>query len=104
MTVSMTSPAAVFVITPEGRIARVLSGLGLDADDLRLALVDAGLGQIGTFVDHLRLLYYGFDPAQGIYTMSIERALKVMALATVRMIVGGIALMVLRAPPHRGAS
>jgi protein SCO1/2 len=76
------NPAAVYVITPERRIARVLSGLGLDANDLRLALVDAGRGQIGTFVDHLRLFCYGFDPAQGIYTMSIERALRVMALAT----------------------
>ena len=76
-------PAAAYVITPAGRIARVLSGLGLDGNDLRLALVDAGEGRIGTFIDHIRLLCYGFDPAQGIYTASIERWLMALAAATV---------------------
>jgi protein SCO1/2 len=51
-------PAAAYVITSEGRIARVLSGLGLDGNDLRLALVEAGEGRIGTFVDRFRLLCY----------------------------------------------
>jgi protein SCO1 len=87
-------PAAAYVVTPEGRIARVLSALGLDGNDLRLALVDAGEGRIGSFADHLRLLCYGFDPAQGIYTSSIERWLMVAALATVIMLTGWLVLMV----------
>ena len=33
-------PAAAFVVTPAGHIARVLSGLALDPTDLRLALVE----------------------------------------------------------------
>lgn len=86
-------PAAAYVLTPAGRIARVLSGLGLDGGDLRLALVDAGEGRIGTFVDHLRLLCYGFDPAKGIYTASIERWLMVTAVSTVIVMVGWIALL-----------
>jgi protein SCO1 len=87
-------PAAAYVITPEGRIARVLSGLGLDGNDLRLALVDAGEGRIGTFADHLRLLCYGFDPAQGIYTSSIERWLTVAAISTVIVLTGWLVLMI----------
>jgi protein SCO1 len=87
-------PAAAYVITPEGRIARVLSGLGLDSSDLRLALVDAGEGRIGTFADHLRLLCYGFDPAQGIYTSSIERWLMIAALSTVIILTGWLVLMI----------
>jgi protein SCO1/2 len=87
-------PAAAYVITPEGRIARVLSALGLTGNDLRLALVDAGKGQIGTFIDHIRLLCYGFDPAQGIYTSTIERWLMVAAISTVVVMVGWIALLV----------
>jgi protein SCO1/2 len=61
---------------------------------LRLALVDAGKGQIGTFIDHIRLLCYGFDPAQGIYTSTIERWLMVAAISTVVVMVGWIALLV----------
>ena len=61
-------PAVAYVVTAKGRISRVLSGLGLDANDLRLALVDAGKGRVGTFADRIRLLCYCFDPATGIYS------------------------------------
>jgi protein SCO1/2 len=40
-------PAAAFVVTADGRIARALPGLGLDPVNLRLALVDAGQGRVG---------------------------------------------------------
>jgi protein SCO1 len=87
-------PAAAYVISPEGRIARVLSGIGLNGSDLRLALVDAGEGRIGTFIDHVRLLCYGFDAAQGIYTSMIERWLMIVAVATVVVIAGWLAILV----------
>jgi protein SCO1 len=87
-------PAAAYVITAEGKIARVLSGLGLNGNDLRLALVDAGEGRVGTIVDHLRLLCYGFDPALGIYTSSIERWLAISALCTVLAMSVWIGLMI----------
>ncbi|MGY3574577.1 protein SCO1/2 [Bradyrhizobium sp. USDA 4504] len=38
-------PAAAFVVTADGRIARVLPGLGLHPASLRLALVEAGQGR-----------------------------------------------------------
>lgn len=88
-------PAAAYIVTADGRIARVLSGLGLDGADLRLALVDAGKGQIGTFVDRIHLLCYGFDPARGIYTASITTFLDIGGALTVLAIAAGIAAMVL---------
>jgi protein SCO1/2 len=76
-------PAAAFVVTPTGHIARVLSGLALDPADLRLALVDAGEGRVGTWTDHVRLLCYGFDPAKGIYTAAVGRMLSGAAAVTI---------------------
>jgi protein SCO1/2 len=76
-------PAAAFVVTQAGRIARVLSGLALDPADLRLALVDAGEGRVGTWTDHVRLLCYGFDPAKGIYTAAVGRMLSGAAAITI---------------------
>jgi protein SCO1 len=76
-------PAAAFVVTPSGHIARVLAGLALDPTDLRLALVDAGQGRVGSFVDHVRLLCYGFDPARGIYTAAIGRMLASASAVTI---------------------
>jgi protein SCO1 len=87
-------PAAAYVITAAGRIARVLSGLGLDGNDLRLALVDAGEGLIGTFTDRIRLLCYGFDPAHGVYTASIERLLMVATVLTMIALAGWLFLLV----------
>jgi protein SCO1/2 len=68
-------PAAAFVVTPQGRIANVLSGLGLQPTDVRLALVSASQGRVGSFADHIRLLCYGFDPTRGVYNVAIGRVL-----------------------------
>jgi protein SCO1/2 len=92
-------PAAVFVLAADGRVARALSGLGLDAGGLRLALVEAGRGRIGTLTDHLRLLCYGFDPAAGVYTLTIQRWLAIAAALTVLALAGGIGLLAFRARP-----
>lgn len=76
-------PAAAFVVTPAGHIARVLSGLALDPADLRLALVDAGQGRVGSWTDHVRLMCYGFDPTKGVYTASIGRMLSAAGALTI---------------------
>ncbi len=87
-------PAAAFVVTPKGKIARVLSGIGLAGSDLRLALVDAGQGRIGTLIDQIHLLCYGFDPTKGIYTASIARWLEFGGVLTMLLLGGGLAFMV----------
>jgi protein SCO1/2 len=76
-------PAAAFVITPEGRLARVLPGLAVEPANLRLAIVDAGKGAVGTLTDHIRLLCYGYDPASGTYTVAIGRLLAASGGATI---------------------
>jgi protein SCO1/2 len=89
-------PAAAFVVTPRGRVARVLSGLGLSGEDLRLALTEAGEGRVGTLLDQIRLRCFGFDPAKGIYTATISRWLMVFAFATLLALAGALAVMALR--------
>jgi protein SCO1/2 len=76
-------PAAAFVIAPDGRLARALSGLAVDPAMLRLAIVDAANGTVGTWTDHVRLLCYGYDPASGTYTIAIRRILATAAGLTV---------------------
>lgn len=90
-------PAAAYVLDARGAVVRVLSGLGLSGADMRLALVAAGNGRVGTFADHIRLLCYGYDPARGIYTERITFFLELGALATVAGLAGAIALMTVKA-------
>jgi protein SCO1/2 len=86
-------PAAAYVLDARGRVARVLSGLGLSGNDMRLAVVAAGEGHVGTLGDRIRLLCYGYDPARGIYTERITLFLELGALATIAGLGGSIALM-----------
>ncbi|MGA7804051.1 SCO family protein [Bradyrhizobium sp.] len=89
-------PAAVYVVDSIGHIRRVLSPLGLDGGDLRLAIVDTGHGAVGTLADRIHLLCYGYDPVKGIYTERITTMLELAALATLVVLAGGISLMVAR--------
>jgi protein SCO1/2 len=89
----LAHPAVVFVLTGDGRLARTLSGLGLDPTDLRLALVEAGQGRIGNLTDTVRLICYGFDPAAGIYTLSIHRLLLLVSLLSSAALAAAVGLM-----------
>jgi protein SCO1/2 len=86
-------PAAAFVLTRNGKVTRVLSGLGLSGADLRLALVDAGQGQVGTLADRFRLLCYGYDPTRGIYTARIGRLLAISGAVTLAAMAAAVMVM-----------
>jgi len=62
-------PAGVVVLTPSGQISRYLYGLDFSANDLRLALDDAGSEHIGTLIDRALLVCYHYDPLTGRYTL-----------------------------------
>jgi protein SCO1/2 len=86
-------PASAFVLNGSGEVTRVLSGLGLSGADLRLALVEAGRGQVGALADRFRLLCYGYDPARGIYTARIGLLLQITAALTLAAMAGGLLVL-----------
>lgn len=79
-------PAAAFVVTADGRLSQALPGLAVDPENIRLALLSAGRGSIGTWTDHIRLLCYAYDPANGIYSVAIGRLLAVAGAATIAVL------------------
>jgi len=89
-------PVAVFTLTPDGRISHVLPGLDLTSNDLRLALVEASGGGIGTVVDHIMLWCAGYDASVGKYTAPIIGALRIGAIGTVVLGLGTLAFLELR--------
>jgi protein SCO1/2 len=86
-------PAAAFVLNGNGEVTRVLSGLGLSGADLRLALVEAGHGQVGVLTDRFRLLCFGYDPLRGTYTARIGVLLKIAAVLTLAAMAGGFLVL-----------
>jgi protein SCO1/2 len=54
--------AAILVLTPDGRVSRYLYGVEFPGRDLRLAIVEAGAGKVGTSFDRFLLTCYRYDP------------------------------------------
>ena len=62
--------AGIMVLTPQGKVARYLFGVDYAPRDLRLALVEASAGKIGSPVDQMLLFCFHYDPTFGKYTMA----------------------------------
>jgi len=75
--------AGLFVLTPDGRISRVLYGVEVAPRDLRLALVEASDGRIGDLVDAVTLLCMHYDPTTGKYGFAIMTVIRILGGATV---------------------
>jgi len=89
---------AIMVLTPQGKIAQYYFGVEYAPKDLRLGLVQASSGKIGTVVDEVLLYCYHYDPATGKYGAIISRILQLSAAATI-LILGGLLLILFRRGP-----
>jgi protein SCO1/2 len=74
--------AAFMVLTPDGRIARYLYGVQFAPRDLRLALVEASGGRVGTTLDRVLLTCVRFDPVARRYQLYVQGLLKGGGLLT----------------------
>ena len=88
-------PSGIIILTPQGRISRYFYGIEYSPRDLRLGLVEASEGKIGSPVDQLLLLCYEYDPTTGKYSLVIMNALKIAALSTV-FVLGTFLFVMLR--------
>lgn len=74
---------AILVLTPEGRISRYFYGVEFPPKDLRMGLVEASSGKIGSPVDQVLLYCYHYDPATGKYGAVVSNMLKVGGAVTI---------------------
>ena len=59
--------SAIMILTPDGRLSRYFYGVEYAPRDLRLGLVEASQGKIGSPVDQVLLFCFHYDPATGKY-------------------------------------
>lgn len=93
--------AGILILTPEGKAARYLYGFEFSPRDLRLALVEAAQGTIGSPVDQLLLYCYHYDPLTGKYGVVIMNVLRLAGSATV-LALGGFMLIMFRRDRRAG--
>ena len=86
------------LLTPDGRLSRYFYGVRYPPRDMRLGLIDASGGKIGSPADQVLLFCYHYDPHTGKYGLLISRVLQLSGLAT--LLIGGILLMVLFRGEH----
>jgi len=84
--------SGVMLLTPDGRVSRYFYGVEYPGRDMRLGLVDASAGRIGTPIDHVLLYCYQYDPSAAKYSASILKIIRMGAVLTILCIVGGILL------------
>jgi len=82
--------SGVLLLTPDGHISRYFYGVEYPGRDMRLGLVDASAGKIGTPIDHVLLYCYHYDPAAATYSASILKMIRLGGVLTILSIVGGI--------------
>jgi len=82
--------SGVLLLTPAGRISRYFYGVEYPSRDMRLGLVDASAGKIGTPVDHVLLYCFHYDPAAATYSASILKVIRLGGVLTIFCLVAGI--------------
>jgi len=100
--------ATVLILTPDGTIARYFYGVEFTPKDLRLGLVEASHGEVGSPLDQVLLYCFRYDPAAGKYTLLTMRLLRIGAVVTViglaAMIVTFLRLERARSKPSEGTA
>jgi protein SCO1 len=87
--------SVIMLLTTEGRLSRYFYGITYASRDLRLGLVDASEGKIGSPVDAVLLFCYHYDPATGKYGVVISHVVQIAGGLTI-LAVGGLILLLSR--------
>jgi protein SCO1/2 len=85
--------AALLVLTPDGRTSRYFYGIDFRPRDLRLAIVEASAGKVGTLTDQMLLLCFHYDPTTGKYTRDAMLFARAGGVTTVLALGGFIFVM-----------
>ncbi len=91
--------SGILLLTPDGRISRYFFGVEYPASNVRLGLVDASAGKIGTPVDHLLLFCYQYDPTKARYSATIMTVIRMGGVVTLFCMVLGF--VIFRRRDHR---
>ncbi len=84
-------PTALMVLTPSGAVSNYLYGRfgsTYGEKDLRLAIMDASRGKVGTVFDKILWACYHYDPARGTWTMQAMTVMRIGGAASVLGVCG----------------
>lgn len=65
--------AGIFILTPQGVLSRVLHGIEFDPKDLKLSMLEASSGKIGTLSEKILMFCFRYDPEAKGYSLHAFR-------------------------------
>jgi len=80
--------AAIMILTPTGEISQYFTGIEFSPFDVKLALIEAAKGEIGSPLDHIFLFCFRFDETKGRYTWAAFNLMRAGAALTLFLLVG----------------
>jgi len=93
--------SGILLLTPDGRISRYFYGVEYPPSNVRLGLVDASSGKIGSPIDHILLFCYQYDPTKARYSATILTVIRMGAVVTVLCLLVGF--VIFRRRDHNAA-
>ena len=86
--------AVTYILTPDGHMSRYLYGVEYDPQTLRLSLLEAADGKIGSATDQVLLFCFHYDAQSGRYGLAATRLLQ--AGGGITVVILGLAIWILR--------
>ncbi len=88
--------AVIIICSPDGRVMRYLYGVKFEPSALKLGLLEASEGRIGTTLDRFILWCHVYDPNARGYVLFALRVMKLGGAVTLAAVAGGLALLWIR--------
>lgn len=88
--------AGIMLLTPTGKISRYFYGIEYSPRDLRMGIMDASQGKVGSLVEKVVLFCYQYDPTTGKYGLVVVRLIQLGGLLTLLLLGGFIGTMLYR--------
>lgn len=86
-------PPIITLLTPDGTVSRYLQGITFEARELRLALIEASEGGIGSPIDLIALYCLQYDPETNGYVANAANLMKLGGGLTVLLLALGLFIL-----------
>ena len=96
--------AGVMLLTPNGKVSRYFYGIEYSPRDLRMGIIDASQGRVGSPVEKIILFCYQYDPTTGKYSLAIIRIVQIASVLTALVLGSFMATQIYREKRARALS
>jgi protein SCO1/2 len=97
-------PAAIYLLSPAGHIARYLYGIQYEPNDVRLGLLEASEGRSVSTTERILLFCYHYDPQGKHYALVAMNVMRLGGVVTLVLMGGFLSIMWARERRRRAAA